>query len=304
MTNNTPDLDSLNACFGLPGVAKIVAGSNGLPKLVVSTPAASAEVYLHGAQITSWRPANAEEVIFLSAHSSFADGKAIRGGIPLCFPWFNKKADDATAPSHGFVRLKEWELTSVAQQNETVTAIFETGTDETSQRWWPHDLHVACCITIGAALQLELIVTNTGASAFHFEEAMHTYYRVGDVRQVRVSGLDGKTFQDNTEGNREKQQTNDVVFAKAVDNAYLDTADPLEVIDPVLHRRIRIEKQQSLNTVVWNPWAEGAKALADLGDEEWLQMVCVEVCNIRAAAVELAPGAVHTMTNTMTLHPE
>ena len=129
-----------------------------------------------------------------------------------------------------------------------------------------------------------------------FEEALHTYHRVGDAKQVRVKGLDGTAYLDNMDGNREKRQAGDVVFTAQTDNAYLDTTEALEVVDPVLRRRIRTEKGNSRTTVVWNPWREGAKALADFGDEEWRVMACVEASNIIAYAVELGAGEKHTMT--------
>ena len=145
------------------------------------------------------------------------------------------------------------------------------------------------------------MVTNTGSTALRFEEALHTYHRVGDAAQIRVTGLDGTAYLDNMDRNREKVQHGDVVVTGPMDNAYLNTRAALEVIDPVVGRRIRTEKKNSITTVVWNPWEAGAKALADLGDDEWRQMACVEASNILGAAVELAPGEEHGMTAVISL---
>jgi glucose-6-phosphate 1-epimerase len=289
------NIDDLNERFGIPGGAEVVAGRGGLAMVRVAADAATAEIYLHGAQVTSWKPAGAEEMLFLSAQSRFADGKAIRGGIPICFPWFRGKADDAKAPAHGVVRTKEWELTGIARNGDAVVVTFETESDETSRKWWAHEFRAEYRVRVGAELSLALKVTNTGSGPMRFEEALHTYHRVGDAERVRVTGLDGTAYLDNMDGNREKRQAGDMVFRAQTDNAYLDTAEALEVIDPVLGRRTRTEKRNSMTTVVWNPWRDGAKALADLGDDEWLTFACVEASNIMAYAVELAPGEENTM---------
>ena len=295
--DTTSRIDELNRRFGVAGVSEVLVGNGGLPKVRVTTLLASAEVYLHGAQVTLWQPAGAEEVIFLSEKSHWQDGLAIRGGIPICSPWFGEKADDPKAPSHGFVRIREWRLDGVAVEGDgTVNVICSTESDEASRRWWPHEFRMEYRIAIGKSLQLELAVTNTGNSSFEFAEALHTYLRVGDARTVMVRGLEGVTYQDKTDGNREKIQVGALTFAATTDNVYLDTRGAVEVVDPALRRTIRTEKRNSGTTVVWNPGQAGAAALADLGDDEWKSMVCVETSNIRAASVSLAPGQKHTMT--------
>lgn len=281
--------------FGIPGLAEIVPGNGGLAKVRVTLPAAFAEIYLHGAQVTSWQPAGAQEVLFLSNVSRWEKGKAIRGGIPVCFPWFRGKADNPTAPAHGVVRTQAWKLTSLTNAQDTATVTLATESDEATRQWWPHEFRLVHRITIGKTLTLELTATNTGSTPMRYEEAQHTYYKVADVRTIQVAGLDGVSYLDNTDGNVQKKQLGDVAFTKATDNAYTDTRAALTLIDPGIGRQLQIEKQNSLTTVVWNPWEEGAKALADLGDDEWLQMACVEASNILDAAVTLQPGASHTL---------
>ena len=293
------EIETLNAAYAISDLAQLVAGQGGLPKIQISTPAASAEIYLHGAHITAWKPSGFGEVIFTSQHSRWEEGKAIRGGVPVCFPWFRGKADDPKAPAHGFVRTNSWTLASLTQEDGSVCVTLATESDESTRRWWPHDFRLTLRIAVGAQLKLELIVSNTGAAPFQFEEALHTYHRVGDVRRARVAGLNGVSFLDNRDGNRAKVQHGDVVIAEATDNAYQNTVSLLEITDPVLQRRIQIEKRNSLTTVVWNPWESGAKALTDLGDDEWQQMLCVEASNILGSAVTLAPGEEHHMAATI-----
>jgi glucose-6-phosphate 1-epimerase len=294
-------IDELNRRYAIPGVAQITAGHGGLPRISIATPVATAEIYLHGAQVTSWRPVGHEEVIFLSQHSQFEAGKAIRGGIPVCFPWFRNKLDDPKAPSHGVVRTKAWELDSVEVQGNGVLVSLSTVSDEGTRAWWPHDFHLVHRATIGTQLTQELIVTNTGPGPARFEEALHTYYRVGAAEKVRILGLDGVAYLDNTDGNREKRQEGDIVFTAQTDRAYLDTTHAVEILDPVLRRRIRLEKQNSRTTVVWNPWSTGAQTLSDLGNDEWRNTACVEASNMRAFPVDLAPGQQHTMKTVITV---
>jgi glucose-6-phosphate 1-epimerase len=289
------DLQQLNDRFAIPGIAQIVAGNGGLPKIKITSAAASAEIYLHGAHLTSWVPGGAEEVIFLSEKAQFQNGKAIRGGVPICFPWFNAKTDNPKAPSHGFVRTKSWELESIIHEGNAIAVALSTANDEVTQKWWPHEFQALQKITISSQLQMELTVSNTGALPFSFQEALHTYYRVGNVREARLSSLDGVSYLDNTDGLREKTQHGDNLFSQRIDNAYLNTESDLVLTDPSLKRRIHIGRQNSHNTVVWNPWAELAGGMADLGDE-WPKVLCVEAANIHANAVRLQPGEQHSMT--------
>jgi glucose-6-phosphate 1-epimerase len=234
-------------------------------------------------------------VIFLSQHSQWEAGRAIRGGIPVCFPWFRNKADDPKAPAHGFVRTKAWQLDAVEMQGDLVSVSLSTESDEATRAWWPHEFHLTHRLTIGEELAQELVVSNTGNTSLRFEEALHTYYRVGGAEAIRVQGLDGVVYLDNTDGNRKKQQEGDVVFTRQTDSAFIDTTHAVEIYDPLLRRRIRLTKQNSRTTVVWNPWSTGAQTLKDLGGDEWRAMACVEASNIRDFAVDLLPGQQHTM---------
>lgn len=289
-------IEGLNRRFGVAGVVEIVARGGGLPAVRITSNAAAAEISLYGAQVLRWRPAGADEALFLSDRSRWEPGEAIRGGIPICFPWFRQKADDADAPVHGFVRTREWRLDSLrADDDGTVTLVCVTGSDDATRRWWPHEFLAVYRVRVGRVLRLELSVVNRGVSAMRFEEALHTYFRVGEVGLARVHGLDGVTYLDNTQGNRTRTQHWDLEVMRETDNAYVDTTGAVEVIDPALERRLRTEKTNSASTVVWNPWHEGAAGLPDLGPEEWRRMLCVEASNVLGCAVTLGPGEEHTM---------
>ena len=289
-------VEELDCRFGIPGVARICKGNGGLPLIQITGSRAEGEMYLHGAQVTSWKPAGYDQVLFLSTKSRWQEGHAIRGGIPICFPWFRAKADDPKAPAHGFVRTRIWQLESIAEDDSGVCVSMSIESDEQTRRWWPAEFRLVHRVVFGPELTLELVCTNAGKTALRFEEALHTYNRVADVANVRVQGLDTVHFLDNTESNTAKVQHGDVKIASATDNAFLGTQNKVDLIDPGLRRHIRLEKANSLTTVVWSPWREGGARLGDLGDGEWTQFLCVEASNILAASVSLAPGEEHKMT--------
>lgn len=289
-------MDELNRRFGVPGVARICEGNGGLSKIQITGSRAEGEMYLHGAQVTSWKPRGNDEVLFLSTKSRWQEGQAIRGGIPICFPWFRAKADDPKAPAHGFARTRSWKLESIAQDERGVQVSMSLESDEQTRRWWPAEFRLAYRVVFGPELILELACTNTGKTNLRFEEALHTYNRVADVASVRLQGLDTMHYLDNTDSNREHVQHGDVKIASATDNAFIDTQNDVDLLDPELHRRIRLKKSNSFTTVVWNPWLEAAARMKDLGDGEWTQFLCVEASNILTASVSLAPGEEHKMT--------
>lgn len=289
----------LDRSFGISGIAQVVEGNGGMPMVKVATPATVGEMYLHGAHVTSWRPAGQEEVFFVSAHPLWKDGVAIRGGVPICFPWFGDKTGDAGAPAHGFVRTRSWQLESIEQAGNAVTVSMLTASDETTKKWFPADFCLLHRATFGAELVLELVMINTGSKSLRFEEAMHAYHRVGDSRHATVSGLDDVAYLDKTDSFRKKMQHGDVVIESETDRVYLDTQHPLALSDPVLHRQIQVIKQNSRTTVVWNPWVLGARKLTDLGEDQWKQMLCIETSNVGDFAVELAPGQQHIMKATI-----
>jgi glucose-6-phosphate 1-epimerase len=289
-------VEELDRSFGIPGMARVCEGNDGLLRVQITGSQVEGEIYLHGAQVTSWKPAGSDEVLFVSTKSRWQEGQAIRGGIPICFPWFRAKADDPKAPAHGFVRTKSWQLASIAEEDSGVAVSMSTESDEQTRRWLPADFRLVYRVVFGPELTMELTCTNTGNTGLRFEEALHTYNRVSDVANVRLQGLDAVQFLDNTDSNRAKIQHGDVVIASATDNAFIGTQNDVTLIDPELHRRIRLKKTNSLTAVVWNPWREGAVRLRDLGDGEWTQFLCVEASNILASSISLAPGEEHKMT--------
>jgi len=281
--------------FELPGIAKVMVGNGGLSKVRITSPEVVGEIYLHGAHVTSWKPAGREEVLFLSSQSRWEQGHAIRGGVPLCFPWFGGKRDDPSAPAHGFVRTKAWHLESTAQVGDAVIVTMFTESDETTQKLWPAEFHLVYRATFGSELGLELLVINTGRTSMCFEEALHAYFRVSSIEKTRVRGLDTVQYIDKTNSNRKEIQQGEIEIVSETDRVYLNTMDVIELEDRVLPRRIRLTKENSRTTVVWNPWMTKAHSLSDLAADEWKQMICIETSNVSDFAVDLAPGQQHKM---------
>jgi glucose-6-phosphate 1-epimerase len=286
----------LDRRFGIPGVARVCEGNGGMPRVLITSSLGEGEMYLQGAQVTSWKPAKADEVLFLSTKSRWEEGQAIRGGIPICFPWFRAKTNDPQAPAHGFVRTKMWSLASMIENGSGVVVSMFTESDERTRHFWPGEFRLLHRVTFGSELTLELVCSNTGTTPLRFEEALHTYNRVADVREVRLQGLDTVRFLDNTDSNREKTQQGEVAIVSQTDNAYMNTRNAVDLVDLHMRRRIRLEKANSLTTVVWNPWRDGADRLPDVGDGEWTKFFCVEASNVLGFALNLAPGQQHRMT--------
>jgi len=280
-------ISDLQSRFGIPGVVQVDAGSGSLPRVVVTGDHASAEMYLHGAHLTAFQPRGAMPVLFMSRKSWFEPNKPIRGGVPVCFPWFGPKVGSPESPAHGYARIRDWDLESCARQPDgTVRVGFALDADECALR-----------LAFGVGRSLEMDLEVRAKTAFSFEEALHTYFLVGDVRKVGVEGLDNVDYLDKTDSFRRKTQAPEPIrITGETDRIYLNTRGACVIRDPLLERTIRVEKEGSDTTVVWNPWVAKAKAMPDFGDDEWPRMVCVETANVKADAVTLEPGADHTMT--------
>ncbi|MGD0461086.1 MAG: D-hexose-6-phosphate mutarotase [Tepidisphaeraceae bacterium] len=292
------NVEELERKFGINGAVRIEAGLGSLPRIVVSTQEASAEIYLHGAHVAHFQPHGSAPVLFLSRSSFFDGHKPIRGGIPLVFPWFGPRADLPALPPHGFARTRQWEIESCdAQRDGSVRIVLTTGQDETTLPPWPHSFSLRFIVMVSGVLDAALEVTNTSRASVRFEEALHTYLAVGDIRKISVEGLDGADYIDRTDGEkRKKEQAKALGFGAETDRLYLTSAANVTVRDPVMRRSIVVEKQHSNATVVWNPWSQKAAQMADMGADEWQRMVCIETANARACAVELAAGATHRMS--------
>jgi D-hexose-6-phosphate mutarotase len=272
-------------------------GPNGLQFIDLANAQATATICTQGAQLAHWQPRSQKyPVTFMSAAAQYTAGKPIRGGIPICWPWFGPHATDRSQANHGFARNLLWRAGETEQTGSGATRLaLVLNDDERSRAIWNRPFRLECRMTVGEVLDVELVTTNTGTLPFTITEALHTYFRIGDIGAIEVLGLDGAAYADSADGSKRKKQSGAVRFNGEVDRVFLNTETDCSIVDSTLRRRIDICKSGSHSTVVWNPWSQKAGQLADLGsapsDEgSWRQMVCIESANALDNALTLAPG--------------
>lgn len=268
--------------------------------LTFSGPWGSGSVHSYGAHVMSWTPAGHDPVVWVSSRANESYGSAIRGGIPICFPWFGPGRTGDRKPSHGFARVVEWRpLTAPddAAADDTAVARFELTHEHLDARWretFPHEFRAVYTVGFGQTLTASLTVHNTGDESFEVEQALHTYLSVGDSRRIGIEGLDGVDYHDKVT-QREAMQTGTLRLTGETDRVCY-TSGEVRVQDPVLERTLVVGKEGSATTVVWNPWRQKAAGMSDFGDDEWTAMVCIEAANVLGAAMSLTPGQSHTLT--------
>ncbi len=274
---------------------------NPLRSLDLRGAAGEAKVYAHGAHVTSFCPTGLAPVLFLSQASKFAAGEAIRGGVPVIFPWFGDDPDGKGRPAHGFARRCAWQ--QVDDGGDPARAAFALHDDATTRSQWPHRFGLRLEVEVGAALSLSLRVENRGAQAFRCEPALHTYLAVGDVRQVALHGLEGVRYKDKVAGMAERTHGHaPMTFVGETDRVFLGTEATCRVDDPLLARTLEVSKRGSRSTIVWNPWNAKAARMADLGVDAWPQFLCVESGNVADDALVLGPGESHVMAVQIAVH--
>lgn len=292
---------ALNAAHGLPPHLTITEGPGGLPMIEVDNAHATARVSLYGGQVLAYRPHGAAaDLLFVSEQAHYQPGKAVRGGVPVCWPWFGPDPQALGRPAHGFARTRRWDLrqTMVLPGGETRLVLGLIDMAET-RALWPHAFNLTLTITVGATLTLALTTHNTGNAPFTVTQALHSYCAVGDIAQARVQGLDGCAYIDKAAGagGAVRRQDGDVTVAAEVDRIYTGVPPSLTLVDGALQRRVCIASEGSRTAVVWNPWAAIAAGMADLPDDAFQRFVCVETANVEPGdAVTLAPGDHHTLT--------
>lgn len=294
------DIERMNAEFAIEEQLTISAGPGGFPMLQIETGAARATISLYAGQVLAYRPAGqAEDLLFLSEKAYYAAGKAIKGGIPVCWPWFGPDPEGQGRPAHGFVRNRPWNLLATeARPDGSIQVRLGLSDTEETRTIWPHAFELEIEIVVGATLETALVTRNRGEAPFVLSQALHTYFRVGEIDRVRVLGLEGTTYIDKMDGGLEKPQAGAVLIDREVDRIYTGVAGHLTIEDSGLGRRIGIDTAGSASAVVWNPWAATAAAMADLDDEDYRSLLCVETTNAGPDLIEVAPGGEHRMSAT------
>ena len=300
----TMDYGLLNERFGIRGQLSFSAGPGNLPVVAVGNSEASATIALQGAHVMTWMPRGDRPVLWLSRFAKFAPGKSIRGGVPICWPWFGPHATEPTFPAHGFARTVMWKVieTQVLRDGR-IRLVFELIQDEKTRAFWPHSTEAHYIVTVGSTLELELITRNTGKAAVVIGGALHTYFEVDDIRDCSLHGLGDCSYIDKVDGDKKKEQNGPVIIDAEVDRIYLDSTADILIDDPGLQRRIRVSKRGSRSSVVWNPWIEKAAKMGDFGPNGFLNMVCVESSNAADDVVHVPAGGEHRLWVRYSLEP-
>jgi glucose-6-phosphate 1-epimerase len=234
-----------------------------------------------GATIINWEY-NDTPVLYVSELSPFEEGKAIRGGVPICFPWFGPKEGKS---QHGFARTKEWDLVENFFDGDYQKLVFELVSDEETLEIWPYDFEAVFTVEVKEnKLTMAFEVYNTNEEAIEITFALHTYFHVGDASKIKIAGLHDVSYIDKVDQLKVKEQKEEFITISSetdriyqVSNSNVDyTQTPITIIDPVINRKIEIRHEGITDVIVWNPWIDKAKAIADMGDEDYQDFVCVE----------------------------
>lgn len=288
----------LDRAFGVSGVLAFEDGVDGLTIAHLHGAGGRASVCLQGAHVFDWQVSGVEmPVLWLSPQAQFKPGKSIRGGTPVCWPWFGPHASNPNFPAHGFARTSAWRVVGGGADEDDqawLTLALETGT--ASSVMWPYSSELELTVRAGATLSMSLVTRNTGDGAFTLGEALHTYFRISDIESVSVHGLDSCDYWDTVGGVERKTQHEEIRFNAETDRVYIDTSATCVIEDSGLRRRIRIDKTGSLSTVVWNPWTAKAERMGDLGQPAgWREFLCVESANAWDNRLIVRPGEVRAL---------
>ena len=259
-----------------------------------------------GAQVLHYQHGQQPPIIWRSEQAGYQRGQSVRGGVPVCWPWFgdlarnpaplqSQHAEPGAAPAHGGVRNLDWQLLGIEQQDDAVTLqfIFDSRTQPLPH--WPHAAELRLDIRLDQRLHLSLSSHNHGEQTLHLSQALHSYFAVSDIRQTQVLGLDGCRYIETLDGWQECRQQGAVQFSGETDRIYLDVPQRLALVDPGWQRRILLESASSRSAVVWNPWIDKARRLSQFADDAWQRMLCIETANVWDDCVALAPGERHSL---------
>ena len=288
-------LRSLAEQFVIPGMVAFTR-SGELDLIEITSGWGTARILLQGALLLDWIPAGQPPVVWVSPQARYLAGKAPRGGVPVCWPWFGPHEAGAAHPAHGIARAASWDLIEVTPRPDG-SLILRFQLHRVASDWshWPFETPLHICYTVGETVEVELVTHNAETRPVSISEALHTYFGVSDISQVCVAGLEGCDYVDKVDQGERKTQAGPVTFSSETDRVYLDTVSDCVIEDPGYRRRIRIAKTGSQSTIIWNPWAEKAASMGDYAEGGYRHMVCVESGNALDNCVTLAAGDEHRL---------
>jgi glucose-6-phosphate 1-epimerase len=285
------DIDELDEKFSIEGELGFAELEEDLVFITVSNKFADADICLYGAHVTSFKPRNSMEILWMSPDSSFEEGTPIRGGIPVCFPWFGPHKTDPEEPQHGFARLMYWDVleTATLPSGETLVRLQLCSSEET-KAYWENDFCAEMKIVVGTVLNVTLNVTNTSEVPFEYTCALHSYFSLSAIENLSIEGLEGVSYFNQLTGEKDVQKEFFLHIQEPLTRHYLGTETPVVIEDTAFNRRIKVDKSGSKVTTVWNPGEETCAKIGDLPDDAWETFVCVEATNAFDYPVQLAAG--------------
>ena len=290
------DITLLKQQFGINNYVDFSKGPDNLTIIQLSNDHGSLSLCLQGAQVLEYSPAGQKNVLWLSKNSNYKQGQPIRGGIPICWPWFGNHPDRASLPAHGFARIKPWTLhSSQGTKDETRLRLGLTD-DQKTMALWPHAFSLELEVCLNHQLNLTLTTHNTGTENLSITEALHSYFAVGDIDQTSITGLEEHCYFDKVDNLKNKNQTGEVRVKGETDRVYIDTSNTTRIVDSANCRSIYVSKSESLSTVIWNPGKEKAQTMSDFEDSGYKHMICLETANALTNKVKVNKGKEHRMS--------
>ncbi len=291
-------ISTLNILFGIFGQLKFESIDDNLVSVKISNQYANAELSLQGGNLLSWEPKNEENMIWLSQEAIFSEGQSIRGGVPICWPWFGAHPMNTTFPAHGYVRTLDWEVNRTkALSNGNTFIALQPLLEKVPHKYYKSNMALELQITVGKRLEMVLITRNSGKSMITLGGALHTYFNVSDIENVTIFGLENQPFIDALDNWQQKNEVFPIMINAEIDRIYQDTPEnDVVIVDRGYKRKIRISKQGSHSTVVWNPWIDKSIRLGDMGKDGYRKMVCVETTNAAADVITIEPDGEHRLS--------
>jgi glucose-6-phosphate 1-epimerase len=281
--------------FGIANMVTVSEKAPGYPVIEVDNKYAKASIALHGAHVMAFQPKGEEPVLWLSRDAVYAEGKAIRGGIPICWPWFGGHPD-GRLQAHGFVRNRFWQMESVEQLDNGFTRlVMSTGDDDISWALWDYPFRLGLTVVVGNELSIVLEMQNLGSSACTITAALHSYFNVADVSKIDILGLEGIKYIDQLRNDQRLIQNGPISFDGELDRIYCPTSADELLHDTRLKRKICLRKTGSRSTILWNPWIRKADSMGDFEKGGYRHMVCMETGNAADDIIELAPNISHSL---------
>lgn len=272
----------------------IEQSETGLEFIKVASEFCDATIFLQGAQITEFTPTGKKPLLWVSQQEDYQEGKGVRGGIPICWPWFGVSQHEGW-PAHGVARTGLWRAEQVKEEENSIYISLSLPMNQIDEKYWPHKTKLLVEFVLSTSLEVRLTTTNLDNETLNFTQALHTYFPTPAIEETKVDGLQGSKYIEFGEGPFEQYDL--VSFARETDMVYTQAQDTQRIITP--DGIIEVSRENSRSCVLWNPWIDKSKRLSNFADDEYHVMLCLEAANVLEDSVELAPGDKHTLATSL-----